>query len=341
MDRPMSLNGYGWVEGNMPNMVDPNGKWPILTPTDSLSHFVNSDCGLSDETSFLEIVFSKWRQFISMVMNPTHCQRFIRALDINIGILAEHLGYHRDRGGILEWDSEIIILTLSEHYSKLRFPENGIGVPWLDEIDIERYPMTNIETQTGVCGDRCSANSANPLYYSDNEEGRQLREIYGFKRFFFDNTHHFFAFLGASVFLTPGIANRQDFDREGGNLCRKAQGYCRTLRGISPPAGEVNQSLPEYRLWYDDAAADRYVVHLATSFLREMRGFSGADNIRDLPSWLESRICAQSEDEIWNEMDNVILQDYAYHQFLPENVENNCDEILRSDCHSDIFSTLP
>jgi RHS repeat-associated protein len=29
-DRPMSLNGYSWVEGNVPNWIDPSGELPLL-----------------------------------------------------------------------------------------------------------------------------------------------------------------------------------------------------------------------------------------------------------------------------------------------------------------------
>lgn len=29
MDRPMSLNGYSWVEGNVVNAVDPSGKFQV------------------------------------------------------------------------------------------------------------------------------------------------------------------------------------------------------------------------------------------------------------------------------------------------------------------------
>ena len=33
MQRPMSINGYSWVEGNTPNMTDPSGKSPALAAT--------------------------------------------------------------------------------------------------------------------------------------------------------------------------------------------------------------------------------------------------------------------------------------------------------------------
>jgi len=46
MQRPMSMNGYSWVEGNTPNLTDPSGKSPALAATlnDGVCQAQNQEC---------------------------------------------------------------------------------------------------------------------------------------------------------------------------------------------------------------------------------------------------------------------------------------------------------
>jgi len=52
MDRPMSLNGYSWVEGNTPNMVDPTGMTTCRTDCWNKHNMSATDYGYPDPTGY-------------------------------------------------------------------------------------------------------------------------------------------------------------------------------------------------------------------------------------------------------------------------------------------------
>jgi hypothetical protein len=64
-DRPMSLNGYAWVEGNVSNAIDPSGRISSV----SFANLINgSMCDQNNSCSFIQILLG---QCLTPTPNPT------------------------------------------------------------------------------------------------------------------------------------------------------------------------------------------------------------------------------------------------------------------------------
>ena len=249
----------------------------------------------------------------------TQCERFTDQLADVITQIERQLGLSFPQA----WDDFVMpgsfkrdtYIILSELYSKTRF---GITIiPWQDEVDVERWPMSNaVDAGGNACGPLCDPNTGNPMFYVDNAKGAEYRATYGFKRQYFQNTHHFFAYLGLAAAVGPDIARDCDFQRERKNLCEQAQRVCR---------GEI--SIQEYETgWYQDGVFDRYVVDVAASLVEEGVVF-------DLPNRLRKEMCANNETNIWTEANQILNSPrYSFPEYHPRVIQSRCEELLNSPC---------
>jgi RHS repeat-associated protein len=312
MARAMSLNRYGYVEGNVVNATDPTGMIAERPET-------WGGCGTPP---------------MDQQTTGTQCEQFIEQLRWVINSALSQLGCApkplNEYDECSKANSRDVMLILSMLYSKVRFdPVKILGIfpttsviPREDSIDVERWPLERV---SGF-----GPNSANPMYYRNNSSGRQFRDTYGFKRTFFQNTHHFFAYFGLAAATNGIVAKLRDKDREEANLREKARGYCNYLKGTGDPSTHI--LLPDYQLWYEDAVIDVHVSSLAADLSETIR-LNLAYDVRHLPDLLKTRACAINEPNVWSDFDSLLNSpDNPFRNYSPTYIGDGsgkpCDDIL-------------
>jgi RHS repeat-associated protein len=210
-DRPMSLNGYMYVEGNTPNATDASG-----------------NC--IDYQIFATLLVLLWSGLGRQSSGTTDCEGFIAELrgitqnfirEINVPQPTLNLF------GITLLSTKPVSLysaeTLRRAYAAI-LGQIYAGTPFTIPSGVpligggplllrsggggqfERYGMPNKDDYPEPDAWR------NPIFYRD-QPAHSLRESYGFRRPYFGNTHHYFAFLKYAEEL-PGLTGSVNYERE-------------------------------------------------------------------------------------------------------------------------------
>ena len=285
---PQSQNGYSYSHNNPVNYTDPSGK---------IVDVGGNTGGGCSHTS-------------------TSCEQFIAEVEYII----ESLKQERDCNPLLKIiDEDALALdVLAAYYSGIPFnmgplytgfiPRQSIFQPGTP--DRRQVPPIPWAPDAGFEWDHPinQHHNRNPAFNQNNIDiGESLRQDYGFKRPFYDQTHHYFAFLKFA--FRGGIMFPLGTDRLiSDNLLwtyHKNQEIKGQLAGLGAydewKADPDNPALRQRYAWlYQESVRDLYIMDLALEDARAIR----AHGIDILPNRLRLW-CAANEADVWSLEDEV------------------------------------
>lgn len=153
-----------------------------------------------------------------------------------------------------------------------------------------------------------------PIDVFDSPLGQEMRQGYGFRRPYFDNTHHYFGYLKMAYYYGGNTANIVNKQRE-----------IPTLQAVKS-LWQSNMGTPEeqaheqrYAWYYREAVYDLYIVHEAAAVAFATKWLFN-DNIDFLPQLLYEKWCAEDEAEVWSlEKDvDMLYFDFSQKYWPPE-----------------------
>jgi RHS repeat-associated protein len=259
--RPVTFSGYLYADGDPFNRVDPTGLCAIVGATD--------------------------------------CERFVSEVRCLIGGLRDARECH----GWLKLIPEkwLVLDLLAQYYSgipsNVSFVGGELWMPFVPQGttfqpgDPDRWKVPDWDQSPGFEWDH-------PINQSESDLGRDMRQAYGFRRPYFAQTHHYFAFLKFAYFLPDAVVESEHKQRE-----------------------IEDQLIPALRLWqehtdnpryaaryawvYRESVYDLYIVHEAIELARAV-GKGGVDAI---PKHFEASWCAIVEGDVWS-LENQVDQFY-------------------------------
>ncbi len=344
MARPMSLNGYSWVEGNPIINTDPTG---MFSRTRSLTPGldgggVTRNHGTIHPTR-VPVVKTRAKNPLmcggpggtlgkAVAPGPisgkdpspdngsscppqytgTRCQSFVSEVQCIIDTAITEMDQYCDT----YWlecllappdITAVVIDLLAAYYSGVEIKPRANWLPQLPAGGVgERHEAELYNSQGKYKWDSPAL--------GDTQEAQDLRAAYGFKRPYFANTHHYFGYLKYAYYYSniPGsIFNRE---REIQNLEAAVQDIENELQKgpISP------DYFKRYRWLYEEGLNDLYIIAKAGDVARLVSLF-GVDV---LATAIETEWCAESESDIWS-LDAEVKEFYNDfpERLWPENVE--------------------
>jgi len=127
-----------------------------------------------------------------------------------------------------------------------------------------------------------------PILDPDSPEGQAMRANYGFKRAYFEQTHHYFAFLKFAYYLGGPLVREYHRQRE---IEDQLEGARRLVQENWGSKGHDRR----YRFIYREAIGDLCLFDQAAEHALAVAIF-GIDVLPDiLRTW-----CAESEVEVWS-----------------------------------------
>ena len=136
--------------------------------------------------------------------------------------------------------------------------------------------------------------------------GRALRGDYGFKRPFFEQSHHYFAFLKFAYDGPDNVIWNQHYDREITSQLEGAYKNWQDTRFNKEGIEQFNQN-ERYAWVYQESVRDLYLMSRILEDAEAIR----TDGISTLPSRLEFW-CANDEADVWSLEDEVNKFYYDY-----------------------------
>jgi hypothetical protein len=141
-----------------------------------------------------------------------------------------------------------------------------------------------------------------PINQPGSELGQTMRQSYGFKRPYFEQTHHYFAFLKFAYHVGGPPIKWMHKEREIKDQLQDAIDHWE----------EDNPDYPQYYAWiYRESVYDLYIVDEAVNLACAIAIF-GVDVI---PDYLESKWCASGGADVWSLESEV---DQLYFEFPEE-----------------------
>ena len=232
----------------------------------------------------------------------TDCQRFVS----EVRCLIEGVREARKCNSWLRAVSEeaLVLDLLAWYYSGIPFTWNGLYLGWIPQPtvfrpgDPDRWPVPSWEGSRGFEWNH-------PINEPETPLGRKMRSQYGFRRPYFNQTHHYFAFLKFAYHIGGPIVQWWHKEREIRDQLQPALDHIPVLR----ERGEDLVVIKKWYAWiYRESVYDLYIVDEAAQ-LALLIAFFGIDLI---PSCIETRWCARSETDVWSLENDV---DRFYFEF--------------------------
>jgi RHS repeat-associated protein len=267
---PQSINRYLYVVGNPIRYVDPAGLCAIVGAT---------DC---------EKLVSEIRCMIEGLREARECNAWLELYN----------------------EEALILDLLAWHYSGIPFTWQGWYLGWVPRhtvfipgVDRDRWEVPRWDQQEDP-----RFTWDHPVNRPDSDLGQAMRQNYGFKRPYFENTHHYFAFLKFAYHI-GGVpvewVHRRDEIED--NL-QDAINHIPELE----QRGEPRSRIKEWYAWrYRESVYDLYIVREAVQLAWTI-AICGVDVI---PGHIESKWCADSEADVWSLESQV---DQFYFEFPRE-----------------------
>ena len=252
----LEANLYAYALANPINMVDPTGL-----------------CAESSDTTGCEKLVEEVQQIINVVKSEWNC----------------------NPARYLVSDTSIVVDFLAYYYSGLPVTGAGLYMSWLRFDSFfqqgvpDRHAVPDWEEAPGFPDFEWD----HPVNVEDSVLGQQMRQSYGFKRPYFDNTHHYFGYLKLAYYYGPFVANTVNFERELPTLDAVKQEWQSNLGTSKEQAHEQR-----YAWYYREAVHDLYIVYEATAVAFAIKWLFN-DDISFLPQLLLERWCANSESDVW------------------------------------------
>ncbi|MDY7079285.1 MAG: RHS repeat-associated core domain-containing protein, partial [Chloroflexota bacterium] len=256
-----TLNDFLYADGNPINRVDPSGLCAIVGAT---------DC---------EKFVSEVRCIIEGIRDARECNTWLR----------------------LFFSEEALVLDLlAWYYSGIPFNWKDLYLGWIPQRTVFQQGDRDRWTVPGwdQHGDRPAFTWDHPVNQPGSELGRTMRQSYGFRRPYFENTHHYFAFLKFAYHVggppVEWMHKRREIEDQLQDAINRWE--------------EDNPDYPEYYAWmYRESVYDLYIVDEAVKLAFGVAIF-GASAI---PDCLESKWCANSEADVWaleSEVDQLYFE---------------------------------
>lgn len=310
-DRPMSLNGYNWVEGNTPNKVDPTGRnsnYVLGTNLSSTITFNTRTCSPSSSLDSLPVGQSSCRP----QRTGTRCQLFVSEVECIIETTISEMKKYCNTYWLecLLAPPDIlsaVIDLLAAYYSGVEITQRANWLPQFQRGGVgERHELELYNAQGHYEWDSPAL--------GDTQTGRDLRAAYGFRRPYFANTHHYFGYLKNAYYYTNLPGSVYDLVNEIQNL----EAAVEDIEQRSQNNTLTPDHFTRYRWLFEEGLNDLYIVSEAGDMARLVHLF-GVDI---LAAAIESEWCAENESDIWK-YDSDVRE--FYHDFperlWPENVE--------------------
>ncbi len=290
---PQSQNGYSYVHNNPINKTDFSGK--VVDVGHSEGGCLYSTNGTSCEQFVAEV-----KQIIEIVKQERECNPFLQILD----------------------ERSLALDILAAYYSGIPFSKDvPLAFISLPPTSIPMYVPGFVPTESVFqqgTPDRWEVPAldwaptfdwSHPINDANSDIGQSLRQEYGFKRPFFNQTHHYFAFLKFAYHLPDNIVWEYHKWAEEEHQLRGAYQLWQAH------IGQADESdYEQYYAWiYRESVNDLYLM---SSILID------ADAIRQnsidvLPTQL-LKWCASNEKDVWSFESDVNQFYYEFpEEFLP------------------------
>ncbi len=225
----------------------------------------------------------------------TDCERFVSELRCMIKWL-------RDARKCNIWlslvsEEALVLDLLAWYYSGIPFNWQGLYLGWIPQRST--FLPGDPDRWTVPVWEQGRYDWNHPIGQRESDLGRTMRQIYGFKRPYFEQTHHYFAFLKFAYHWGGLIVEWMHKQRELEDQIRPAFKHWR----------EEHPDEPDYSKWYAwvyrESVYDLYIVNEATKLALAI-SLCGADVI---PDYIEHKWCAASEADVWS-LENEVDQFY-------------------------------
>jgi hypothetical protein len=143
-----------------------------------------------------------------------------------------------------------------------------------------------------------------PVNQRESETGMAMRWInggYGFKRPYYNNTHHYFAFLKYAYYWPGPLVRWQHKMREIQDQLQPALDDIPKQEQRGEPRSKIEQ---RYAWIYRESVYDLYITDEAIELASDI--LTGVDVI---PDHIKAKWCANSEAEVWS-LENEVDQYY-------------------------------
>lgn len=244
--------------------------------------------------------------------SSTDCQQFIEEVKQIIQTVKSE---RRNNWlvGLCVDDTTLSLDMLAAYYSGMPFTWNGIytvGIPQesdFDQFEFPEMPVGEVRDQWRVpdWSENPRYDWDHPINDPDSPLGQTMRATYGFRRPFFEQTHHYFAFLKIAFNIGLNTANYVNYERE---IQDQLQGALITREQLKK---DKNPNADAFYAWvYREAVYDVFLVRRASfdAYWLYRRG------IDELPRRLEYW-CAENEQDVWSVEEDV---DRYYFDFPKE-----------------------
>jgi len=236
------------------------------------------------------------------IVGATDCEKFAS----EIRCMIEELRDARECHSWLKFDSEEaqVLDLLAWYYSGI--PLNGLALGWwprqtvLRRGDLDRWTVPRWNQQ-----ERPEFSWDHPINQPETELGQTMRQSYGFRRPYFEQTHHYFAFLKFAYHLGGPPVESVHWVLEIRDHLQPALDHIPELE----QRGEPPSNIREWYAWiYRESVYDLYIVDEAVQLAFAISLF-GVDVI---PDCIESKWCANSEADVWSLENDVDRFYFSY-----------------------------
>lgn len=265
---PASQNGYSYAHNNPINYTDPSGKMVAWESA-------NGGCSSSNNNSTsCEQFVAEVQQIIDMVKKMRQCNNILKIMDegaLVLDILAAHYS------GIPVTD-EVLGITLYTGF----IPQESTFQPG----DPDKWSVPPVPWNADARFDW-----QHPINDRDSDIGQSIRQSYGFKRPYFEQTHHYFAFLKFAYRLPDLVV--WEYHRQAEISHQLKPAYADWQANIGQPR---ERDYEQYYAWvYQESVYDLLIMSQA---------IEDAEAIHDhgidiLPTRL-SNWCAKDEADVWS-----------------------------------------
>jgi RHS repeat-associated protein len=222
----------------------------------------------------------------------TDCERFVAEVQLMIDTVKRGWGCNTLK---LLSDANVIVDFLAYYYSGIPATGAGLYLSWLRFDSFfrqgtpDRWAVPDWEEAIGFPDFEWN----HPINELDSPLGQEMRHGYGFRRPYFDNTHHYFGYLKLAYYYGTSVANVVNLEREKPTLDsvrRLWQSF------VGTPDEQAHEQ--RYAWYYREAIYDLYIVHEATAAAFAAKWLFN-DDISFLPQLLYERWCASDDADVW------------------------------------------
>ena len=252
--KPLTANPYLYALANPIIQVDPTGLCAISG---------SSDC---------EKFVSEIRYAIEEIKEAQKCSTLVKAIG----------------------EVDLVLDFLAWHYSGIPFTWKGLYMGWLPQQsdfepgDPDRWTVPEWDQQNVP-----SFSWDHPVNRVNSPLGQSMRHNYGFRRPYFEQTHHYFAFLKFVKHIGGPVVEWMHKKREITDQLQPALDHIPELEQRHEPQSNIR----EWYAWtYRESVYDLYIVNEAVKLAREVVVL-GVDRI---PNYIEDKWCAESEADVWS-----------------------------------------